>query len=186
MSRALSPSFCPRIIIVVTLILVVPSRAGAQDTNNESDGGFDPQWGISLWGLSYHIDRRIDYNEGNWGLGVRYSARPQWKWLGRDEDNRVFLELDALRNSHSGLVLPLSAGVEYTIKTISSSCRLSVVGAVTLAYYRNPDEDTSEFKFGPVPGLTLSWGHLKTNMIVVLRKSRQPFSSIVGSITIVF
>ena len=58
--------------------------------------------------------------------------------------------------------------------------------SVTLAYYQNPDEDTSELKFGPVPGLTLSWGHVKTNMIAVLRKSRQPLSSIVGSITIVF
>jgi hypothetical protein len=83
-------------------------------------------------------------------------------------------------------VLPLSAGLEYKIKTISSGCRLSVVGAVTLAYYRDPDEDTSELKFGPVPGLTLSWGHVRTNMIAVLRKSQQPLSSIVGSITFVF
>ena len=57
------------------------------------------RWGISIWGLSYHVDRSVDYNEDNWGLGVRYYLKP----------DRCFVEVDALRNSNRGLVVPASA-----------------------------------------------------------------------------
>ena len=171
---------------LVTLIVVLPATAFAEDTKDEGKGGTGHQWGISLWGLSYHLDKSIDYNESNWGLGIRYYSRPQWRWLGRDQDNRLFLEIDALRNSHKGLVVPLSAGVEYQIKTFSDGCQLFVVGAMTLAYYQNLREDAAELKFGPVPGLALSWRHIRTNIVAVLKGSREVLAAVVGSVTIVF
>jgi hypothetical protein len=136
--------------------------------------------------LSYHVDKTIEYNGNNWGLGLRYYARPQWRWLGSDQDTRVFLEGDALRNSHRGLIVPVSAGLEYEVKTFSPRCKLFVVGAFTLAYYQNRRDDATEFKFGPVPGVTLSWGRVRTNMIVVLRSQKVPIAALVGSVTIVF
>jgi hypothetical protein len=174
-----------RVPVLLTLIVVLPSAAFADDPRQENKGSVD-HWGISIWGLSYHVDRSIDYNETNWGLGIRYYARPQWRWLGRDEDNRVFLEADALRNSHGGLAIPLSAGVEYEATTISGRCRLFVVGALTLAYYQNRREDATELKFGPVPGLMISWGHVRTNIMVVLRAKKELLAAITGSMTLVF
>jgi hypothetical protein len=175
-----------RLLVLLTLVLVYPSTTFADDPQDASQGGGEQRWGISIWGLSYHFDRSIDYDERNWGLGIRYYARPHWRWLGRDEDNRVFLEADALRNSHGGLVLPLSAGVEYRVKTFRGGRQLFVVGALTLAYYQNRRKQATEVKFGPVPGLTLSWGRVRTNMIVVLKPSKPPLAAIAGSVTIVF
>jgi len=168
-------------LVLLALFVVLPSTTFAEDP-----GHGDHQWGISIWGLSYHVDRIIDYTETNWGLGIRYNARPQWRWLGSDDDNRVFLEVDALRNSHAGLVLPLSAGVEYQVKAFSPGCSLLAVGALTFAYYQNRRKDVTELKFGPVPGLTLSWGHVRTNMIAVLKTSKVPLAAITGSMTIMF
>jgi hypothetical protein len=173
------------LVVLLALLVVLPSTTFAEDREDQGQAGVEDRWGISIWGLSYHIDKTIDYNENNWGLGLRYNARPQWRWLGRDEDNRVFVEVDALRNSHKGVLVPLSAGVEYEVKTFSGSCKLFVVGAFTLAYYQNPREDATEIKFGPVPGLTLSWGHLRTNLIAVL-SPHAPLSAIVLSVTVMF
>jgi hypothetical protein len=175
-----------RLLVLLTLFLVYPSTTFAEDPEDGSKGGIEQRWGISIWGLSYHFDRNIDYDERNWGLGIRYYARPQWKWLGRDEGNRVFLEADALRNSHGGLVLPLSAGVQYRVKTFSGGRKLFAVGALTLAYYQNLRKHATELKFGPVPGLTLSWGRVRTNMIAVLKPSKPLLAAIAGSVTIVF
>ena len=85
------------------------TAAFADDAKEQPQRNAGRHWGLSIWGLSYHTNRSIDYDESNWGLGVRYYARPQWKWLGRNQDTRLFLEGDALRNSNGGIVLPLSA-----------------------------------------------------------------------------
>jgi hypothetical protein len=82
--------------------------------------------------------------------------------------------------------MPLSAGVEYEIVTLSEGCKLFAVGALTVAYYQNLREDAAQIKFGPVPGLTLSWGHTRTNLVLVLRSSHEVLAAIVGSLTIVF
>jgi hypothetical protein len=155
---------CP---LIVMLVVGRPSVAFAADD--------DAKWGITLWGLSYHVDKTIDYSEGNWGLGVRYYVKPR----------RLFLEGDALRNSNRGLVLPISAGAELGTGS-RFGCRLSAVGALTLAYYRNQLKDTTELKFGPVPGLSIGCGHLTTNMLAVLRASHQPLAAIVWSLTYLF
>jgi hypothetical protein len=144
------------------------------------------QWGISIWGLSYHVDRSVDYNELNWGLGLRYYSRPDWPWLGTSGDNRLFLEVDALRNSNRGLALPVSAGAEYRIAPLPAGCKLFAVAALTAAYYQYPNRNTTDIKVGPVPGVALGCGRLKTNVEVVLRKSTEPLAALTASLTIVF
>src|SRR5258706_12714482 len=69
--------------------VAVAMTGDADARRNERPG---QQWGISVWGLSYHIDERMEYDAINWGLGLRRYARPDWRWLGRNEWNRLFLE----------------------------------------------------------------------------------------------
>src|ERR1022692_4633441 len=92
----------------------------------------DQQWGVTIWGLSYHVDRTVDYNELNRGLGLRYE-KPE-AWLGASGDNHLFFEVDALRNSNRGLALPISAGAEFRIAPLPSGCKLLAFGALTVAY----------------------------------------------------
>ncbi len=154
-----------RLLLALALLAALPSSLRAEGP-----------WGISVWGLSYHVDRSVDYNEDNWGLGVRYYAR-------RD---RFFVEFDALRNSNRGLVLPLSAGAEFRIAPLPAGCTLFAVAALTLAYYQYPNRHTSEIKLGPVPGVSVGCGHLRTNVMAVLRKSSEPLAALTASLTIVF
>jgi hypothetical protein len=134
------------------------------------------RWGLSLWGVSYHVDRSIDYNEDNWGLGVRYYFKP----------DRLFFEADALRNSNRGLVLPVSLGAEFRIAPLPAGCTLSGVVALTAAYYEYRNRNTAEFKVGPVPGVTVGCGRVKANVIAVLRKSSEPLAALTASVTIMF
>jgi hypothetical protein len=170
--------------LVLVLSVGLPLTAFAEDPKQQSQGNAS-QWGITIWGLSYHPNNSGDYDAVNWGLGVRYYARPQWRWLGKNQDNRVFLEGDALRNSNGGIVVPLSAGAEYRIASVSDACKLFAVVALTLAYYQNPAKDTSELKFGPVPGMAIGCGHIKVNVSAVFT-SKAPVAAVVGSMTILF
>jgi hypothetical protein len=172
------------LLFALVFSLGFASAAAADDAKNESRAGTS-QWGISIWGLSYHPDKSIDYDAVNWGLGVRYYARPQWRWLGKNQDNRVFLEGDALRNSNRGIVIPLSAGAEYRIGSAPDVCKLFAVVALTLAYYQNPARDKTDLKFGPVPGIAIGCGHIKVNVSAVL-SPHTPLAAVVGSMTIVF
>ena len=153
-----------RALLVLALIAAAsPARAG-------------DRWGLSIWGLSYHVDRSVDYNEDNLGLGLRYYVKP----------DRLFLEVDALRNSNRGLVLPLSAGLEFRIAPLPAGCRLSGVAALTLAYYQYPNRKTPDIKFGPVPGVTIGCGRVNANVMAVLRKSSEPLAALTASLTILF
>jgi hypothetical protein len=134
------------------------------------------KWGIAVWGLSYHVDRSVDYNEDNWGLGLRYYLKP----------DRFFVEADALRNSNRGLVVPLSAGAEFRIAPLPAGCRLFAVGALTVAYYQYPNRNTTDIKFGPVPGVAVGCGRVKGNVMAVLRKASEPLAALTASITIGF
>ena len=154
------------VVFTLLLIVVLPATTYAEDE----------RWGINIWGLSYHVDRSVDYNEDNWGLGFRYYIRP----------DRFFLEFDALRNSNRGLVLPLSAGAEFRIAPLPAGCKLFAVAALTAAYYQFPAKHTTEVKVGPVPGAAIGCGHLKTNVMAVLRKSSEPLAALTASVTIVF
>jgi hypothetical protein len=154
------------LLLCLAILLALPSASYA-------DG---QQWGITIWGLSYHVDRSVDYNEDNWGLGFRYYLKPE----------RFFVEADALRNSNRGLVLPVSAGAEFRIAPLPAGCRLLGVGALTLAYYQYPNRNTTDIKFGPVPGVSVGCGHVKANLMAVLRKSSEPLAALTASLTIVF
>ena len=84
----------------------MPASARADDGNDRLCGA----WAINVWGLSYHIKENSDYSDANVGVGIRCYARPDWPLFGKSRDNRLLLQLDALRNSHKGLILPASIG----------------------------------------------------------------------------
>ena len=136
-------------------------------------GDPDKRWGISIWGLSYHIDHEIDFDEANVGLGLRYYFT-----------HRVFAEVDALRNSNGGLAVPVSVGLDFKITSLGHACNLYAVAAGTVVYYRNARTEREYFRAGPVPGVTLGCGRVKANAIIVLRPSHQPVAVIVASLTI--
>ena len=133
----------------------------------------DKRWGISIWGLSYHPDHEIDFDEANFGLGLRYYF-----------NRKLFFEVDALHNSNQGLAVPVSAGLDFTIASLGRACKIYAVAAGTVVYYQNPRTGRQYFKAGPVPGVTLGCGRVKTNVIVVLKPSRQPVAVIAASLTI--
>jgi hypothetical protein len=155
-----------RALLIAALCAAVPVTARAGDR----------QWGIAIWGLSYHVDRSVDYDEHNWGLGLRYYFKP----------DKYFVEADALRDSNRGLVVPLSAGAEFRMAPLPAGCTLFGVAALTAAYYQYENTNTSVIKFGPVPGVAIGCGHVKTNIMAVLRKSSEPLAALTASLTIVF
>ena len=149
---------------------------GAQDPHgDDEDTDQARRWGITFWGLSYHINKSIDYAASNWGLGVRYYIKPR----------HFFVEADALRNSNRGLVLPVSAGGEIGVGGIGV-CHFSALAALTAAYYQNPRKNLDQVKWGPVPGLTIGCGRFKTNVLVILSPSSQPLAAIAASLTVLF
>ena len=135
----------------------------------------DTRWGVSLWGLSYHPPSTIDYADVNLGVGLRYYF-----------NRHVFGEVDALRDSNRGLVLPVSAGAEVGLASIGESCRLAAVGALTLAYYQNPRTRSDSFKFGPVPGVVFGCGRVQVNVVAILSSSENLLAAIAASLTIRF
>jgi hypothetical protein len=156
-----------RMSLALALLAALTSPALAQD-------GEKP-WGVTIWGLSYHTNKSIDYDEGNWGLGLRYYF-----------NHHIFVEGDALRNSNRGLVLPASVGVEFGMGTLFGACRVSAIGALTVAYYQNPRTESNYFKVGPVPGVSFRCGRIQPNVIAILTPSSQILAAIVTSLTIRF
>ena len=155
-----------RWLVALTLIAASPATMRAEDR----------RLGLALWGLSYHVDRSVDYDERNWGLGLRYYIKP----------DKYFVEVDALRDSNRGLVLPLSAGAEFRMAPLPAGCTLFGVAALTVAYYQFANTGTGVIKFGPVPGVTVGCGRVKLNAIAVLRKSSEPLAALTASLTIMF
>ena len=166
--------------IVVLLARSVPASA---------DGGNDRlcgTWAIDAWGVSYHIRQNSDYSDANLGAGVRCYARPHWWVFGRNRENRLLLEIDALRNSHKGLIVPASAGAEFKLASFRERCGLFALGVLTFAYYDNPDRKTDYIKWGPVPGVAVGCGRLRPTVIFVPSHSRQVFAVITASMTFIF
>jgi len=155
-----------RWLLVLTLIAAWPATMRAEDE----------RWGLALWGLSYHVDRSVDYNENNLGLGVRYYLKP----------DRWFVEVDALRDSNRGLVVPASLGLEFGLAPLPARCKLSGVVAVTAAYYQFANTNSSVIKYGPVPGVAIGCGRVRANIMAVLRKSSEPLAALTASLTIMF
>ena len=158
----------PKRLLVALAILVTGFSSPALAAEDP-----DKRWGISIWGLSYHVDDEIDFDEANVGLGLRYYF-----------NHRVFVEVDALRNSNRGLGVPVSAGLDLKVASLGQACTLYAVAAGTVVYYQNARTEREYFKAGPVPGVTLGCGRVKTNAIIVLRPSHQPVAVIAVSLTI--
>ena len=161
--------------------------AGAKGGNFGGHDGFCRQMSLNLWGLSYHPDRSKGYNEQNWGAGFSCYSRPDIPWLlGRGSDNRLVIEGDAMLNSWRGLMVPLSVGANWKVKTFASGCKLYFVTAMTVAYYNDPQKNTSEVDWGPIPGVSFGCGTLRTNMMLVPSASKVPLAVAVASVSIVF
>ena len=159
-----APRFHKVLALTLALAAGFASPALAQDS--------DKHLGVTIWGLSYHINRDKEFDEANFGLGLRYYF------------NRfIFVEADALHNSNGGLVTPVSVGLDLKFASIRQ-CNLYAVAAGTVAFYQNPRTDRDYFKFGPVPGVTLGCGRVKVNGIIVLQPESQPFSVIAASLTL--
>ena len=163
-------------------MLLSPAYAAAGDDNDRLCG----TWAINAWGLSYHIKDNAAYDDANVGAGVRCYARPNWRVLGKSRENRLLLQLDALRNSHNGLTLPASAGAEFKVAAFRERCGLFALGALTFAYYDNRDRKTDYVKWGPVPGVAVGCGRLRSNVIFVPSHSSQVIAVITASLTVVF
>ena len=151
---------------IACAVILAPCAAAADD---------DGRLGVTIWGLSYHINNAIDYEPNNWGAGLRYYV-----------SRHVFVEGDALRNSNRGLVLPISVGGELPVGAIGHACRISAIGAVTVAFYQNIRTDSDYVKWGPVPGVSVRCGHVQPNLIAVLSPSNQLLAALVASVTIRF
>ena len=169
-------------VLVVLVVISSPAVACAQGSKDRLCG----TWAINAWGLSYHITEDADYNDANLGVGVRCYARPQWPLFGTRHENRLLLQLDALRNSHRGLILPASAGAEFRVASFQQRCGMFVMGALTFAYYDNPDRKKEYIKWGPVPGVAVGCGRLRANVIFVPSHSSQVIAVITASLTFVF
>lgn len=154
-----------RAVAIALASAALATNAGAQEP--------DTRWAVTLWGLSYHVDKTIDYDEHNWGAGIR-------RYFGR----RVFVEADGLRNSNRGLVIPASIGIELGIGTLFDSCHMSAVAALTAAYYENTRTHVDDFKIGPVPGVAVRCGRIQPNVVAVLRRAGEPLVALVAAVTI--
>ena len=117
---------------------------------------------------------------------MRCYARPHWWVPGRNRDNRLLVEIDALRNSHKGLIVPASAGAEFKLASFRERCGVFAMGVLTFAYYANPDRKTDYIKWGPVPGVAVGCGKLRPSVIFVPSHSRQVIAVITTSMTFVF
>jgi hypothetical protein len=162
--------------------LAVPATVSADETTNSRLCG---EWGVRVWGLTYHVDRGTDYNNLNWGGGVRCYARPAWTWLGRASENKVFVEADALRNSYRGLLVPVSAGVEYKVGTVGT-CKALFVGAVTVGYYGDAVRRRASIRGGPLPGFALGCGRFKPSVTIIPTRSQKILTALAVSTTIMF
>jgi hypothetical protein len=161
--------------------------AGATGGRDIAHDGPCGQMSLNLWGLSYHPDRTKGYNEQNWGAGFSCYAHPKIPWLlGSGRDNRLVIEGDAMLNSWRGLIVPLSVGANYRVKTFSGGCKLFFVAAMTVAYYNDPVKNVSEVDWGPIPGVSLGCGNIRTNMTLVPSASKAPLSVAIASVSIVF
>ena len=164
---------------------IAGATGGHLDTEHD---GPCRQMSLNFWGLSYHPDRTKGYNEHNWGAGFSCYTRPDIPWLlGSGKDNRLVFEGDAMLNSWRGLMVPLSIGMNWRVKTFASSgCKLYLVTAMTVAYYNNPITNVSEVDWGPIPGLSIGCGAFRTNMMLVPSASRVPLAVAIASMSFVF
>jgi len=169
-------------VLVLGLVAAAPTIASAEQSARDTL----QSWGVTIWGASYHFEKDIDYEELNWGAGLRRYVRPNWRWLGENPQTRIFFEGDVLRNSNGGLMVAASAGPEIHLGKLWGPCRLFGIATLSAAYYENPRQNKDQWKAGPVPGLAVGCGAMKINGTMILRPSSQPVAALASSITILF
>ena len=157
------------VFVAIACAVALAPCAAAADADDTS------RLGVTIWGLSYHINNSIDYETNNWGAGLRYYV-----------SRHLFVEGDALRNSNRGIVLPVSFGGELRLASIGDACHVSAMGALTVAFYQNLRTNSDYVKWGPVPGVSVRCGHFQPNVIAVLSPSEHLLAAIVASVTIRF
>jgi len=179
-------------IFLAIVLIAWPTASRAQDeihARGENTLGPCQQLGLNVWGVSYHPNRSINYNEKNWGAGMTCYMRPDARWLlGSDPDNQLVLEGDAMLNSWRGLMVPVSLGVNYRLKSFANGCKLFFVGAAVAAYYQNPIKGISEVDVGPVPGFAFGCGAIRSNVMLVPSASagQRPLAAVIASWTVRF
>ena len=159
------------VAVAIACAVALAPCAAAAGADDDSTG----RLGVTIWGLSYHINKSIDYEANNWGAGLRY-------YLSR----HLFVEGDALRNSNRGVVLPVSIGGQLRVASIAGGCDISAMAALTAAFYQNLRTNRDYVKWGPVPGVSVRCGHFQPNVIAVLSPSNQLVAAVVASLTIRF
>ncbi|MCR4334048.1 MAG: hypothetical protein NUV60_03515 [Patescibacteria group bacterium] len=85
---------------------------------------------VDFWGLSYHGNRDRNYNEQNWGLGLRaYHG----KW---------FVAADRMKNSSRGQTTAFGVGYEYPFANVRGYV-FSVAAEVARVNYEFPGRGTA-------------------------------------------
>jgi hypothetical protein len=170
--------------LITFATLCWPSAALA-DGEPTRGGGLCNEFGVTLWGLSNHLKHHdFDYHDKNYGAGLRCYGRPGWRALGSRDDTQLFFQLDALADSRSGLLFPVSLGVEHHVADISVACQVFAEGALTLAYYGHATLNGAQFRWGPVPALTVGCGRARVNAMFVPSPTHDVLSAIAASGTI--
>lgn len=174
--------------IFALLCLAFLARAATADDGNAAahdQNGPCREWGLTLWGLSYHTPPDNNYNNLNWGFGMRCYTPIRWKWFGNaDHHNRVFIQSDLIRDSHYGVLVPLSIGTESTLMTFSENTSLLIHAAFTVAYYGFEPPIKSQVRVGPVPEFALKLHNIQANVTLVPRPQKNPLAAVTGSVTI--
>ena len=62
--------------------------------------------------------------------------------------------------------MPVSAGFELKFASLARACELYAVAAGAVVYYQNLRTEREYVRAGPVPGVTLGCGRVKTNAII--------------------
>jgi len=171
-------------VLVTVTTMSWPSAALADDEQAQAHS-LCGQWGVNLWGLSSHLNHGdFHYDDMNLGAGLRCYGRPGWRVLGKNQDNQLFFQVDALVDSHRGFLFPASLGAEYELRSFSGTCKLFAEGALTFSYYGNPTANAAQFRWGPVPGLAFGCGRAKANVMFVPSPSHEVLAAIAASMTI--
>jgi len=132
--------------LLLALALLLPGAALAQDG----------QWGLNVYGLSYHFDRDkakrlgVD-NEVNPGLGLRYRMDLNADWQG-------FLDAGAYRDSGRNTAVYAGGGALYR-----ATERLRLGGALAL-FHSNTYNNGDPF-IAPLPIMAYDFDRVTFNLV---------------------
>jgi len=145
------------------------------------------QWGINIWGFSYHTNRRNKngdkYNEFNFGGGIICFIEEKPRGMGNDKSVKLFLSADAIKNSYEGLLSMITLGVEQEAVAFSGGGKIFVMGILTLAYYEDRVNKENQIMFGPAPGISYGYKKIRVNFVFIPKEDRSYLKAVAGSAT---